>query len=60
MANEVKQLVDRIIEKGVYTREDHASLELLIWADGVVDEAEKAQLRRLSHAIQSGAVIVGW
>lgn len=56
--SEVKEMLDRIIEDGVITREEHDAFMDLINADGEIDEQESEQISRMFALLSAGQVQV--
>lgn len=54
----IKELVDKIIEDGVLTREEHDSFIDQVHADGEIDQEESEQISRLFKLIQDGTLKV--
>ena len=58
MEETLSQYVDKIIEDGIITTEEHEQFMKLVHADGKIDEEESAQLSRIFQLISSGKVKV--
>jgi polyhydroxyalkanoate synthesis regulator phasin len=54
----IKELVDKFVEDGVLTREEHDEFIQTIHADGQVDAEESAEISRLFKLIQEGKLQV--
>ena len=54
----IKELVDRIIEDGVMSKEEHEEFIKRVNADGEVDEEEATQITRLFQLISEGKLKV--
>ncbi|MCB0358944.1 MAG: hypothetical protein KDD44_04895, partial [Bdellovibrionales bacterium] len=50
----IKDLVDKHIEDGVMTREEHEEFIARVHHDGVIDEEESEQISRIFKLIQEG------
>jgi CBS domain containing-hemolysin-like protein len=51
-------MVDRFIEDGVLTTEEHDELMAMVHADGKIDDDEKAEISRIFKLIQQGTLKV--
>lgn len=51
---DIKEVVDRIVADGKLTAEEHKLLYEALWADGRLDKAELAQVRRISDLLADG------
>lgn len=58
MEESLAQYVDKIIEDGIITTEEHDKFMELVHADGKIDEQESAQISRVFQLISSGKVKV--
>lgn len=58
MEETLSQYVDKIIEDGIITTEEHEQFMELVHTDGKIDEEESAQLSRIFQLISSGKVKV--
>ena len=56
--SELSDLLDKYIEDGVLTVQEHEDLMTMIHADGKIDDDEKAQISRLFALIKSGQLRV--
>jgi hypothetical protein len=54
----IKELVDRIIEDGVLSPEEHAEFIKHVTADGQVDREESEQIKRVFQLISEGKLKV--
>jgi anti-sigma28 factor (negative regulator of flagellin synthesis) len=52
------EITDKIIEDGVITREEYAQFMSKIDEDGVTDEIEEEQIKRVLKMIQNGKLKV--
>ena len=50
----LKDMLDRFIEDGVLTRQEHDLFIEQIHADGKIDDSEKAQISRMFQLIREG------
>ncbi len=48
----IKELTDRIVEDGVLTQEEYRMFMDHVDADGLIDAAEEAQIKRILRMIQ--------
>ena len=55
-ADDVAQLVEKLIRAKRLTYGQYQTLSKMVLADGTVDEQERRQINRLFDAIQSGAI----
>ncbi len=53
---ELKNLVDKIVEDGVLEVEEQMAIERLVYADGVVSPEEQEQLDRVNHMLAEGTL----
>ena len=51
---DIKGIMDRIVEDGVVTREEHDELMESMHKDGMIDEEESAQISRMFSLLQEG------
>lgn len=56
--SEIKQMVDRYIEDGVMTREEHEEFIQLVHKDGVIDDDESEQISRIFKLINEGKLVI--
>lgn len=56
--SEIKELVDRYVEDGVMTKQEHESLIEQIHKDGVIDENESEQIARVFKLISAGELVI--
>jgi hypothetical protein len=54
----IRKLIDRAIEDGKLTRDEHLQILAAVGDDGVIDEAEQTQLDRLLKLIDGEVVCV--
>ena len=54
----IKELLDRIIEDGVMTAEEHSEFIRRVNADGEIDDEESEQIARLFQLISDGKLKV--
>ena len=54
----IKELVDRIVEDGVLTRDEYQEFFLDVREDKVVDPEESVQIKRIQSMIDNGALKV--
>ena len=52
----VKDMLDKFIEDGVLTRDEHDQFIEQIHADGKIDDDEKAQISRMFSLIKDGTL----
>ena len=55
---QIKDIVDKIIEDGVLTREEHDAFIDQVHADGQIDEEESEQISRIFKLIAEGKLTV--
>ncbi|MCB0345792.1 MAG: hypothetical protein KDD66_11795 [Bdellovibrionales bacterium] len=58
MADNIKEMVDKYIEDGVMTREEHDEFIKLVHADGVIDDEESEQISRIFKLISDGKLVI--
>ena len=54
----IKELVDRIVEDGVLTRDEYQEFFLDVREDKVIDPEESVQIKRIQSMIDNGALKV--
>jgi len=56
--SEIKKLVDQIVQDGVMTSEEYDQFLKGIYADGVVDDEESAEISRILQLVKDGKLKV--
>jgi polyhydroxyalkanoate synthesis regulator phasin len=54
----IKSMVDRMIEDGKLTQEEHLRFLYAVQEDGKIDIEEREQINRILDLIKSGKIIV--
>lgn len=54
----IKEMVDKYVEDGVMTRQEHEEFIQLVHKDGVIDEAESEQISRIFNLINEGKLVI--
>ncbi len=54
----IKEMVDKYVEDGVMTREEHEEFIKLVHQDGVIDDEESEQISRIFSLINEGKLVI--